>query len=80
MSPVTRVAATLDDLYRVKGKAELLIEYKVEKGKKVLRSIHCDSVHLRAYGGTECQWVCMEKLSPKKSPKERASQEKEEKD
>jgi hypothetical protein len=51
------------------GDADLLIEWKVEKGKKVLHSIHCDNPEMSAYSGKECQWVCMEKLSPQKTKK-----------
>ncbi len=49
--------------------AELLIEWKVEKGKKVLQSIHCDSVRLSDYSGADCQWFCLEKISGGKKAK-----------
>jgi hypothetical protein len=49
-----------------KGKAELLIEWKVEKGKKVLHSISCDHPQLMDYSGMDCQWLCMERIAAKK--------------
>jgi hypothetical protein len=38
----------------------------VEKGKKVLNSISCDSPRLLDYSGEDCQWLCLEKISGKK--------------
>jgi len=49
-----------------KGKTELLIEWKVEKGKKVLHSISCDNPQLMDYSGADCQWLCMKRISAKK--------------
>jgi hypothetical protein len=49
-----------------RGKAELLLEWKVEKGRKVLHSISCDNPQLADYSGVECQWCCLEKVSGKK--------------
>ena len=49
-----------------KDTAALLLEWKVEKGKKVLNSISCDSPKLSDYSGTNCQWCCLEKISGKK--------------
>ena len=49
-----------------KGKAELLIEWKVEKGKKVLHSISCDHPQLMDYSGMDCQWLCMKRIAAKK--------------
>ena len=49
-----------------RGKAELLLEWKVEKGKKVLHSISCDNPQLMDYSGMDCQWYCLEKISGKK--------------
>ncbi len=45
---------------------DLLVEWKVKKGKKVLQSICCNHPGLADYGGKECQWVCMQKVSGKK--------------
>ena len=50
----------------VKCRSELLLEWKVEKGKKVLNSISCDNPRLLDYSGKDCQWLCMEKISGKK--------------
>ncbi len=50
----------------VKCKTELLIEWKVEKGKKVLNSISCDNPRLLDYSGEDCHWLCLEKISGKK--------------
>jgi hypothetical protein len=50
----------------VKCQTELLLEWKVEKGKKVLNSISCDSPRLLDYSGEDCQWLCLEKISGKK--------------
>jgi hypothetical protein len=49
-----------------KGRAGLLVEWKVEKGRKVLHSISCDSPQLADYGGKDCQWCCLEKISGQK--------------
>jgi len=49
-----------------KGKAELLLERRVEKGRKVLRSISCDNPRLADYSGVDCRWCCLEKISAKK--------------
>jgi len=48
-------------------KAELLLEWKVQKGKKVLHSISCDHPQLLNYSGVDCQWLCLKRISPKKS-------------
>jgi hypothetical protein len=48
-------------------KAELLLEWKVQKGKKVLQSISCDHPQLLNYSGVDCQWLCLKRISPKKS-------------
>ena len=51
-----------------KGQAGLLLEWKVEKGKKILCSISCDNPQLSDYSGVDCQWLCLGKISgPKKS-------------
>jgi hypothetical protein len=49
-----------------KGQAELLLEWKVEKGKKILCSVSCDNPQLADYSGVECRWCCLEKLSSQK--------------
>jgi hypothetical protein len=49
-----------------RGRAELLLEWKVEKGRKVLHSISCDNLQLAHYSGVGCQWFCLEKVSGKK--------------
>ena len=46
-----------------RGKAELLLEWKVERGGKVLCSASCDDPRLTCYSGTDCQWLCLEKIS-----------------
>ncbi len=51
------------------SRRELLIEWTVEKGKKVLRSVSCDSSELSHYSGSDCKWVCIEKMSGAKKPK-----------
>ncbi len=50
----------------VKCKTELLLEWKVEKGKKVLHSISCDNPRLLDYSGEGCQWLCLERVAGKK--------------
>jgi hypothetical protein len=45
---------------------DLLVEWKVEKGKKVLQSVSCNHPELTDYSGKACQWVCLGKLSGKK--------------
>lgn len=42
---------------------ELLLEWKVEKGRKVLHSISCDNPRLLDYSGADCHWHCLEKIS-----------------
>ena len=49
-----------------KAVAELLVEWKVQKGKKVLHSISCGHPQLLDYSGADCQWLCLEKITPKK--------------
>ena len=46
-----------------RGEAELLLEWKVERGRKVLRSASCDDPQLTGYSGTDCKWLCLEKIS-----------------
>jgi hypothetical protein len=50
-----------------RGRAGLLVEWKVEKGKKILRSVSCDNPQLADYSRVECRWCCLEKISGKKS-------------
>jgi hypothetical protein len=45
---------------------ELLVEWNVQKGKKVLQSISCGHPQLLDYSGADCQWLCLQKISPKK--------------
>jgi hypothetical protein len=45
---------------------ELLIEWKIEKGKKILQSVSCSHPGLADYGGRECRWGCAQKLSGRK--------------
>jgi hypothetical protein len=49
-----------------RGKTELLLEWKVEKGRKIIRSVSCDNPQLSHYSGTDCKWFCLEKISAKK--------------
>jgi hypothetical protein len=49
-----------------RGKASLLVEWRVEKGKKVLHSISCNNPLLMDYSGQDCQWLCWDKISRKK--------------
>ena len=49
-----------------KGETELLIEWKVQKGKKVLHGISCAHPQLADYGGVDCEWLCLKRVSPKK--------------
>ena len=49
-----------------KGEAELLVEWKVQKGKKVLHSISCSHPRLTDYSGVDCEWLCLKRISPKK--------------
>ncbi|NWF57227.1 MAG: hypothetical protein HXY45_20815 [Syntrophaceae bacterium] len=49
-----------------RGKTDLLLEWKVEKGRKVLHSISCDNPHLADYSGADCRWACLEKISGEK--------------
>ena len=46
--------------------AELLLEWKVQKGKKVLHSISCSHPRLADYSGMDCAWLCLKKISPKR--------------
>jgi hypothetical protein len=45
---------------------DLLVEWKVEKGKKILQSVCCNHPELIGYSGKECRWVCLQKLSHNK--------------
>jgi hypothetical protein len=49
-----------------KGETELLLEWKVQKGKKVLHSVSCAQSHLTDYSGADCEWLCLKRISPKK--------------
>lgn len=45
--------------------ANLLIEWRVEKGKKVLTGISCDNPKLSDLDNWDCKWSCWEKISRK---------------
>jgi len=45
---------------------ELLIEWRIEKAKKILHGICCNHPGLADYSGKECRWGCVPKLSGKK--------------
>jgi len=49
-----------------KGETEILVEWKVQKGKKVLQSVSCGHPQLMDYSGADCGWLCLKKISPKK--------------
>ena len=49
-----------------RGKTDLLLEWKAEKGRKVLHSICCDNPQLTYYSGMDCQWGCLEIISGRK--------------
>ncbi len=49
-----------------KAAVELLAEWRVQKGKKVLHSISCGHSQLLDYSGADCQWLCLGKITPKK--------------
>lgn len=49
-----------------RGKTSLLVEWRVERGKKVLHSINCNNSLMMDYSGQDCQWLCWEKVSPAK--------------
>ena len=61
----TRVIRKFDCPER-EGKASLLTEWETEKGRKVLKSISCDTPDLADYSGKDCGWQCWEKLSGEK--------------
>jgi hypothetical protein len=46
-----------------KGRTSLLLEYRIERGKMVLRRIDCDNPHLMNYHGGECRWSCLDRIS-----------------
>jgi hypothetical protein len=46
-----------------RGKASLLVEWRVERGKKILHSVSCNDSLLMDYSGRDCQWLCWEKIS-----------------
>jgi hypothetical protein len=45
---------------------DLLVEWKVKRGKKVLQSVCCNHPALTDYSGKDCQWVCFKKLEGRK--------------
>jgi hypothetical protein len=49
-----------------KGQTGLLLEWKGEKGRKILRSASCDNAQLAEYSGIDCRWGCLEIISGKK--------------
>jgi hypothetical protein len=49
-----------------KEKADLLIEWRVQRGKNVLHSVTCNCSQLIDYSGTDCDWHCVEKISRKR--------------
>jgi hypothetical protein len=49
-----------------KGKTELLLEWQMVKGRKILCSASCDHPHLAYYSGPDCKWFCLEKISGRK--------------
>jgi hypothetical protein len=46
-----------------RGESRVLLEWQVEKGKKVLKSVTCTHPELVHYSGRDCQWRCLESLS-----------------
>lgn len=48
------------------GKASLLIEWRIERGKKVLYSISCNNPLLMDYSGQDCHWLCWDRISRRK--------------
>jgi hypothetical protein len=46
-----------------KGESKLLVEWRGEGGKEVLKSISCDNLYLRDLSGGDCEWSCWEEVS-----------------
>jgi hypothetical protein len=46
-----------------RGIAQLLLEWKVDRGRKVLCSVTCDNFELADYSGSDCQWLCWAKIA-----------------
>ncbi len=45
---------------------DLLVEWKVEKGKKILQSVCCNHSELVDYSGKDCRWACLQRISGKR--------------
>ena len=41
---------------------DLLVEWRIEKGKKILHSVSCNHPGLAEFGGKECRWGCVQRL------------------
>ena len=46
-----------------RGIAQLLLEWKIDRGRKVLGSVTCDNFELADYSGSDCQWLCWAKIA-----------------
>lgn len=46
-----------------RGIAQLLLEWKIDRGRKVLCSVTCDNFELADYSGSDCQWLCWAKIA-----------------
>ena len=49
-----------------RGKTSVLVEWRIDKGKKVLNSVSCNNPLLMDYSGQDCQWLCWERISREK--------------
>ena len=48
-----------------KREANLLIEWRKEKGKEIPNSISCDNPRLSDLDNWDCRWTCMEEIEKK---------------
>jgi hypothetical protein len=42
--------------------ADLTIEWRQERGKEIIESVHCDNPRLRDIDNWDCRWTCLEAL------------------
>ena len=45
-------------------RAKLLLERISMEGKSFINSVHCDNPRLRETDNWDCNWSCLEKISP----------------
>lgn len=72
MGPKSRWAVRVCRCPEENRPVDLLVEWKIEKGKKTPQSVSCNHPGLADLGGRDCAWRCVEKLSGRKKQSPRS--------